>query len=59
MTQEPEQSGQRATKLHHFLGQFEHSVLVDAEPGVVDEHPGSSVELLLDSHGRQAQVPAW
>jgi hypothetical protein len=57
--QEQEQSGQRAAKLHHVLGQLGYCVLIDAEPGVVDELPGSPVELLLDSHGRQAKVPAW
>jgi hypothetical protein len=32
-------------------------VLVYAEPGVVDEHSGSSVELFLDCHGgRKAEV---
>jgi hypothetical protein len=57
MTEDPEQSGQRAAELHHFFGEFGYRVLIDAIPGVVDEHSGSSVDLILDSHGRQTEVP--
>jgi hypothetical protein len=56
VTQDPEKAGQAAPKLHDFLGQVGDGVLVDAEPGVVDEYPGPAVEFVLDSHGGESKV---
>ena len=47
---------QRAPKLHHLLRQLSDAVAIDAEPGVVDDHPGPAVELVLDSHRGELEV---
>ncbi|MCK7532571.1 MAG: hypothetical protein MZV63_16840 [Marinilabiliales bacterium] len=56
VAQEPEQAWQRAPKLHHLLRQLGDAVAIDAEPGVVDDHPGPAVELVLDSHRGESEV---
>jgi hypothetical protein len=50
------QAWQHATKLHHLLWQLFDAFAVDAEPGVVNDHPGPAVELVLDSHRGESEV---
>ena len=49
MLQQPKDAGERASELHNFGWQLDHSVVIDAKPGVIHNDVGSAfLSLILD-----------